>query len=80
MKKIGEIVVFDGRHGLINDELEEFGFHIADFSTPEPVECIQVGDFVEFRAEYRDLNVKRAKNIKILQKKSNTPNYPPHER
>lgn len=69
MKKTGEIISFDGRHGLINNQLEEFDFHISDFSTPEPVEYIQLGDFVEFRAEYRDLNVKRAKNIKLLQKR-----------
>lgn len=69
MKKTGKITSFDGGHGLINDKSEEFDFHISDFSTPEPAECVQLGDLVEFRAEYRELNVKRAKNIKVLQKK-----------
>lgn len=68
MKKTGTITNFNGRHGLINDKSEEFDFHISDFSTKEPAEDIQLGDFVEFRAEYRELNVKRARNIKVLQK------------
>ena len=69
MKKTGTITDFDGRHGLINDKSEEFDFHISDFSTPEITGDIQSGDVVEFRAEYRELNVKRARNIKVFQKK-----------
>lgn len=68
MKKTGEIKVFDGRHGIIEGELENFEFHISDITSPLPVEQVQLEDIVEFRAEYRELNVKRAKNIKILQK------------
>lgn len=70
MKKTGEITSFDGRYGSIDDQVEEFDFHISDFSKSKLIEDIQLGDLVEFRAEYRDFNVKRAKNIKVLQKKS----------
>ena len=68
MKKNGTITSFDGRHGLINNKSEEFDFHISDFSNPESAEYVQLGDFVEFRPEYREQDVKRAKNIKILKK------------
>lgn len=69
MKKTGKITSFDGRYGLINNQTEEFNFHISDFSPTEKEDNVQLGEYVEFRAEYREFNVKRAKNIKVLQKK-----------
>ena len=69
MKKAGEITKFDGRNGIINDKTEEFDFHLRDLSEKNQSEPIHLGDKVEFRAEYRDYNVKIAKNIKVLQKR-----------
>lgn len=68
MKKIGQIIEFDGRFGLMTEEKEEFNFHISDFSNSNSTASIGKGDIVEFRVEHRPYNIKRAKNIKVLQK------------
>ena len=68
MKKVGQIMEFNGRFGLITGEKEDFNFHASDFSNSNFITSIETGDIVEFRAEYRPYNITRAKNIKILQK------------
>lgn len=69
MKKIGEIRNFNGRFGVIMTNQEEFDFHISDISASEQNQKLESGMNVEFRAEYRPPQIKRAKNIKILEKK-----------
>ena len=65
MKKIGEIRDFNGRFGVIMTNQEEFDFHISDISASEQNQKLESGMSVEFRAP----QIKRAKNIKILEKK-----------
>lgn len=68
MKKVGQVTDFNGRFGVITGEKEEFNFHVSDFSSSTSTSDIEKRDIVEFRVEYRPYNIKRAKNIKILQK------------
>lgn len=68
MKKIGEVTEFNGRFGVIMTNQEEFDFHISDISNKDSKQRLENGTGVEFRAEYRQPQIKRAKNIKILQK------------
>lgn len=68
MKRTGKIVKFDGRFGIITDEQFDFYFHVSDLSNKKSVQPLQDGNTVEFRAEDRPHNIKRAKNIKVLRK------------
>ena len=67
MKKIGKVMVFDGRTGIIFalEEEKTVDFSARDFSEYS----LKVGDVVEFREEKRADEVRLARNIKVIQKK-----------
>lgn len=67
MKRVGTVIKYNGRTGLILTDQNEVDFEQKDFSYPEE-EKIELGDIVEFREEKHDSNVRLARNIKILSK------------
>lgn len=65
MKKIGVVIKYNGNYGIIRD----LDNKIIDFSKKDLfTKDIEVGNIVEFREEIKDLDLRIARNIKILTK------------
>ena len=60
MVKIGKVIEYDGRFGIIRTIESKYNFRKKDISSKE----IEIGDMVEFREEKKDPDILLAKNIK----------------
>lgn len=65
MKKIGLVVNYDGKFGIIRSEEYDIEFIKKDISFKQD---ISVGDLVEFRVEEKLPNLKLARNIQVIKK------------
>jgi len=63
MKKIGVVIEYNGNYGIIKDSDNK----IIDFSHKDLfTKNIVIGSIVEFREEIKDLDLRIARNIKIV--------------
>ena len=64
MKKSGKIYYYNGKFGnIINNKKEIFDFEKEDISFNE---ILKEGEYVEFREEKKENNLKLARNIKKI--------------